>query len=153
MAKICDTSRIFVYYKEMKVNSVKEAWNLASRLFPTDYKMDDHKSKAAGYKIYFSTAEETNAWISDLGNRLELNYPNGSTENIWIEEETGGMTVESILRIMNDSFVCIHMNIMGAGFTSEHSKDYFLELEDKTLLQKEVKTMYASENKIHLVIK
>ena len=28
-----------------------------------------------------------NAWISDLGNRLELNYQDGHSENIWIEQE------------------------------------------------------------------
>ena len=28
-----------------------------------------------------------NAWISDLGNRLELNYNDGKSENIWIEQD------------------------------------------------------------------
>lgn len=58
----------------MIVSSVKEAWELASRLFPTDYEKDEDRSSRAGYPIYYSTAEGTNAWISDLNNRLELNY-------------------------------------------------------------------------------
>ena len=71
----------------MKVSSVKEAWELANRLFPTDYEKDEDRSSRAGYPIYYSTAEGTNAWISDLNNRLELNYSNGESENIWIVQD------------------------------------------------------------------
>lgn len=71
----------------MKVASVKEAWELANRLFPTDYEKDEQSSQNAGYPIYHSTAEGVNAWISDLGNRLELNYQDRPSENIWIEQE------------------------------------------------------------------
>lgn len=71
----------------MKVSSVKEAWELANRLFPTDYEKDEEMSRRAGYPIYHSTADGVNAWISDLNNRLELNYSNGESENIWIEQE------------------------------------------------------------------
>lgn len=71
----------------MKVSSVKEAWELANRLFPTDYEKDEERSSRAGYPIYHSTAEGVKAWISDLGNRLELNYSNGESENIWIEQD------------------------------------------------------------------
>lgn len=72
---------------ELRVSSTKEAWELASRLFPTDYEKDEDRSSRAGYPIYYSTAEGMNAWISDLNNRLELNYSNGESENIWIEQE------------------------------------------------------------------
>lgn len=71
----------------MKVDSKEAAWNLANRLFPTDYVLDEERSANAGYKIYHTTNPEMNAWISDLGDRLELNYPNGSSENIWIESK------------------------------------------------------------------
>lgn len=74
----------------MKVSSVKEAWELANRLFPTDYEKDEQSSSNAGYPIYQSTAKGVNAWISDLGNRLELNYPDKPSENIWIEHEQDG---------------------------------------------------------------
>lgn len=69
----------------MKVSSVKEAWELANRLFPTDYEKDEERSIRAGYPIFYSTANGVDAWISDLGNRLELNYADGKLENIWIE--------------------------------------------------------------------
>jgi hypothetical protein len=71
----------------MKVNSKQEAWGHADEIFPTDYIKDDVASTAAGYDIYTSTAEGVNAWISDLGDRLEVNLETGKTINIWIEEE------------------------------------------------------------------
>lgn len=70
----------------MKVTSKQEAWNEAAKIFPTDYAKDDARSANAGYPIYHSTADGVNAWISDLGDRLEVNLPNGKSVNIWIEE-------------------------------------------------------------------
>lgn len=71
----------------MKVRSSKEAWNKVDEIFPTDYIKDEVKSERAGYDIYCSTADGVNAWISDLGDRLEVNLETGDTINIWIEEE------------------------------------------------------------------
>ena len=71
----------------MKVRSIQEAWNKADVIFPTDYIKDEVRSERAGYDIYYSTAKSVNAWISDLGNRLEVNLETGETINIWIEEE------------------------------------------------------------------
>lgn len=70
----------------MTANSKKEAWEIANRLFPTDYLEDPERSKRAGYPIYHSTADGVNAWISDLGCTLELNFPDGKTIRINIEE-------------------------------------------------------------------
>lgn len=71
----------------MEVNSRKQAWIEADKLFPTDYIKDAEKSDAAGYDIYYSTCDGVNAWISDLEDRLEINLATGETVNIWIEEE------------------------------------------------------------------
>ena len=71
----------------MKVKNITEAWNKADIIFPTDYIKDDARSARAGYDIYYSTAKDTHAWISDLGNRLEVNLDSGETVNIRIEEE------------------------------------------------------------------
>lgn len=71
----------------MKVWSKKEAWELANRLFPTDYEKDEQSSERAGYPTYRSTAEgHYYDYICDLNDRLELNYSDGRSENIWIEE-------------------------------------------------------------------
>ncbi|CAK7008482.1 MAG: hypothetical protein ENTB_01363 [Enterocloster aldenensis] len=75
------------------VKNIKEAWELAARLFPVDYVLDDARTERAGYPIWHTTAEGVNAWISDLTTRLELNYPNGSTENIWIEQKKDTVAV------------------------------------------------------------
>lgn len=74
--------------KSYTVNSVNEAWKKANEIMPCDYMHDSHKSRNAGYDIYFSTCDSIVAWISDLGNRLEVNLPNGESVNVWIEEET-----------------------------------------------------------------
>ena len=71
----------------MKVRSRKEAWNKADVIFPTDYIKDEARSERAGYDIYYSTAKSVNAWISDLGDRLEVNLETGETITIWIEED------------------------------------------------------------------
>lgn len=75
------------------VENVREAWEVADKIFPTDYMKDDQSSNNAGYPIYRSTAEGmTNFWyntICDLGCRLEVNLCdekwNSRTTNIWID--------------------------------------------------------------------
>lgn len=82
--------------KSYTVNSVREAWSKANEIFPTDYEHDSDCTRRAGYDIYWSTRPGCTAWISDLGNRLEVNLPNGESVNIWIEEpETVEETTES----------------------------------------------------------
>lgn len=73
----------------MKVKSVKEAWSVADRFFPTDYIKNEAASSNAGYPIYQSTSTSDDyrfAQIADLGCRLEVN-DGIQTINIWIEEE------------------------------------------------------------------
>ena len=70
----------------MKARNTAEAWNMANEIFRTDYTKDDRASQNAGYPVYWSTLEGNNAWISDLGNRLEVNQ-DGRSINIWIEED------------------------------------------------------------------
>lgn len=74
----------------MKVTSRDDAWELANIIFPTDYIQDEEATKKAGYPIYYSTAEGIHSWISDLGNRLELNIltkgKGVESKNIWVEE-------------------------------------------------------------------
>lgn len=71
----------------MKVKSINEAWEKADLLFPTDYEKDEKASTRAGYPIYRSTASDNYNYICDLGDSLEVNLQDGSTFNIWIEEE------------------------------------------------------------------
>lgn len=79
----------------MKANTAKEAWTLANEIFPTDYIKNETASERGGYNIYESTLEGCHAWISDLGDRLEINLDNGKTINIWIEAEEAAETTES----------------------------------------------------------
>ena len=80
----------------MKATTIQEAWNLANKMFPTDYQKDEESSKRAGYPIYRSTAEgHFNDYICDLNDRLEVNIAEGNQSiNIWIEPEEQGEDVE-----------------------------------------------------------
>ena len=71
----------------MKAKSKKEAWAKVDAIFPTDYIKDEARSGRAGYDIYRSTLDSANDWISDLGDRLEVNFENGETVNIWFEQK------------------------------------------------------------------
>ena len=80
----------------MKATTIQEAWNLANKMFPTDYQKDEESSKRAGYPIYRSTAEgHFNDYICDLNDRLEVNIAEGNQSiNIWIDPEEQGEDVE-----------------------------------------------------------
>ena len=105
----------------MIVSSVKEAWKLANKLFPTDYKKDEERSSRAGYPIYHSTADGVNAWISDLGNRLELNYSNGESESIWIEEDEDNISKLSYKIFITNSIEAA--SLIAQGLMNEPVKD------------------------------
>lgn len=94
----------------MTVNSIKAAWAEVHKIFPTDYELDNRRSQNAGYPIYFSAAEGVNAWISDLGNRLEVNLPNGESVNIWIEEPKAEVKAEGHSQIGNGSSYIVYLS-------------------------------------------
>lgn len=71
----------------MTVTSKRKAWQAADALMPTDYEKDEARTAGAGYPIYYSTADGVNAYICDLGDRLEVNLPDGSSVNIWVKAE------------------------------------------------------------------
>lgn len=82
---------------KMTVTSIRDAWAEVNKIFPTDYEHDTDRGERAGYPIYYSTAASVNAWISDLGNRLEVNLPDGKSVNTWIKaqaEETVSNSTE-----------------------------------------------------------
>ena len=79
----------------MTVTSIRDAWAEVQKIFPTYYEHDTSRSERAGYPIYYSTAADVNAWISDLGNRLEVNLPDGKSVNIWIQAPAEAATSAS----------------------------------------------------------
>lgn len=83
------------------VNSRKAAWELANKLFPTDYLKDEDASSNAGYPVYWSTDRDRNAWISDLNCRLEINI-GAETTNIWIEEPEALETEEEKMKFAEE---------------------------------------------------
>ena len=79
----------------MTVTSIRDAWAEVQKIFPTRYEHDASRSERAGYPIYYSTANGVNAWISDLGNRLEVNLPDGKSVDIWIQAPAEAATSDS----------------------------------------------------------
>ena len=79
----------------MTVTSIRNAWEEVRKIFPTDYEYSTERSERAGYPIYYSKASGVNAWISDLGNRLEVNLPDGKSVNIWIQAPAEAATSDS----------------------------------------------------------
>ena len=98
----------------MKVKSKPEAWRKADIIFPTDYMKDNIRSNRAGYDIYYSTAAGVDAWISDLGDRLEVNMENGETVNIWIDDEPqfAEYQLEDALSVISNAIYAIDDNVL-----------------------------------------
>lgn len=125
----------------MKATSRAEAWQMANEIFPTDYMKDEGASSRAGYDIYrngggwcLHPIENYNQWISDLGNRLEINLDNGKTINIWIEipvaEFTEGQIADT-LKVIDNTLYQIDDNIG-------------LKLQEATGIDKARKILYES---------
>lgn len=108
----------------MTVNSRQAAWAEADRLFPTDYMKDDIASKNAGHDVYYSTSDSDHSWISDLGERLELNICSKrgvESINIWIEEEPE-IEVEDRWSSEDVRYLCIKHKLYTEGDTRAYSK-------------------------------
>ena len=70
----------------MTVKTSFEAWEAVTALFPTEYKKDEEASARAGYPIYRSTVNHYD-YFCMLGDRIEVNFSNGKTVNVWIKSE------------------------------------------------------------------
>lgn len=46
---------------------------------------NDYLSHRAGYPVYVDMFHMDYLTVSDLGTRLEVNYPNGYSQNIWYD--------------------------------------------------------------------
>ena len=67
----------------MKATTKREAFEIAYNKIGA-YELDRESTKNAGYNIYRSTKEYYD-YVCDLETRLEINYANGKSENIWID--------------------------------------------------------------------
>lgn len=67
----------------MTVKTRQEAWEIANKMFTTDYDKNEEKSDRAGYPIY--TNKINNDQIADLNDRLEV-VVDGKTTNIWVKD-------------------------------------------------------------------
>lgn len=70
----------------MKAESGRKAFEKAFEILGAGVEKDEEATKRAGYPIYRSTKNGAE-WVSDLGNRLEVNTADGESVCIWIETE------------------------------------------------------------------
>lgn len=72
------------------VKDSADAFNVAARFMPGDWDEDRQASARAGYPVYRCYGEGLYYnYICDLGNRLEVNLGDGSTVNVWIDDDAG----------------------------------------------------------------
>jgi hypothetical protein len=83
----------------MKATSKEQAWEMANKIFPTDYEKDYASSERAGYDIYRHRELNYYSRICDLGDRLEVLTGEWGEDvtNIWITPPEP-MDVEHIAR-------------------------------------------------------
>lgn len=65
------------------VPDTKSAWHIVHLLCDEGLSLDNEVSKRVGYKIYFS--EDRDTYVCDLETRLEINFKDGTSKNIWID--------------------------------------------------------------------
>ena len=70
----------------MTVKTEYQAWEAVNAFFPTEYKKDEESSARAGYPVYRSTVNYYD-YFCMLGDRIEVNFSNGKTVNVWIKSE------------------------------------------------------------------
>ena len=129
----------------MTVTSIRDAWAEVQKIFPTRYEHDASRSERAGYPIYYSTASDVNAWISDLGNRLEVNLPDGKSVNIWIQAPAEAATSDSTKDTEDSGSATKEERRETAKriqrFTYYYTKEYVHELDNKKREDAAVKEM------------
>ena len=129
----------------MTVTSIRDAWAEVQKIFPTRYEHDASRSERAGYPIYYSTAADVNAWISDLGNRLEVNLPDGKSVNIWIQAPAEAATSDSTKDTEDSGSATKEERRETAKriqrFTYYYTKEYVHELDNKKREDAAVKEM------------
>lgn len=67
----------------LTANSRNTALEIAYQLLDEVFSYDSFKSERAGYPIYTCNS---GSYVCDLQDRIEINFANGFTKNIWIME-------------------------------------------------------------------
>lgn len=67
----------------LKVCRLRDAFQVAHMLISGDIlSKDEYRSSRAGYDIY---TVSDGGWVADLGDRLEVNFSDGRSKNIWYD--------------------------------------------------------------------
>ena len=70
--------------KGLQVATRNDAWKLLTILTKNEYVYDSFRSGRAGYPVFYGIdIDKPNEYVCDLGDRIEVNYNDGVTQNIW----------------------------------------------------------------------
>lgn len=95
---------------KLTVTNHKDAMEMAKACMGDIYR-DANDSERAGYDIW--RTYQHGHWLSDLGDRLEMNFDDGETVNIWIDElrDIAEYQVEDALEVISDCIYRIDDNV------------------------------------------
>lgn len=86
----------------MKVRSINEAWKMISeRTKNAEFVKDEESSNRAGYPVYRARGNYY-LYVCDLNARLELNQPDGSAENFYIEDPIPEYDLQEVADIIGE---------------------------------------------------
>ena len=122
----------------MRVKDVREAWEVANMIFPYEYEKDTVRSKETGYPVYMASDGHI-AWISDLGDRLEVNLPDKSV-NISIGERED---------VINEAVLLKYLKSMMDNYKAEEA---LYGVEDR-IVRKKVDAMIACKEMVETLIR
>lgn len=133
----------------MTVTSIRDAWAEVRKIFPTDYEYSTERSERAGHPIYYSKDNGVNAWISDLGNRLEVNLPDRKSVDIWIKAAVEAVAIDSAKETGYIGSATKEERFETAKriqcLTYYYTKEYVREMDNKKREDAAVKAMEGAE--------
>lgn len=68
---------------KLTANSKSSAFDVAHDLIGEPFELNKVISERAGYPVY---STESGSYVCDLEDRIEINFANGLSKNIWIME-------------------------------------------------------------------
>ena len=89
-------------FEKITVENYEQAWVKAAEILGCSFYYDKVASEGAGYPVHKGDSVAT-CWISDLGNRLEVNKADFTTVNVWIEEKEKLYTATEVRQIITSA--------------------------------------------------
>lgn len=100
------------------VTDRESAFEIAYNFYSHDFSKDEIRSAGAGYPVFAMDGSYYD-YICDLGNRLECNFSNGRTINVWINDIKNN-EIEKNKKIKE-----LFENVLSNGLNEENMRKMF----------------------------